>query len=177
MTQSPSITKALGHMIVMPLFLIVLSLVFPQLSLAMPQIGDRAIFEVIFQSYDGTFEKYTQILEIIDMDEEHVLVSNTLIDLNRKTTRNITEVEHRDSLPTTQMIQDLLKDCQKNGHQLVSVSIQSEIVPACFMEDPSRSFASWYGLVPFGVVKQVSTDQEGNTVTFILKKYSFGVAP
>lgn len=144
-------------------------------SHALPALNDYAKFDVTI--IDGKTEiKLIEEMKLVEFDEPSKIF---LMELNLKIrdavqTKNV-GVKY-DDLYTDRALKSIVEMC-KMGHgvnQILIVKGQAMNTCRFNVEDADAKGFRWYGVVPFGIVKEEFVAKNGNKMTRQMVDYTFG---
>jgi hypothetical protein len=151
---------------------LLLAQVFVSVAMAMPSVGDLAVFAGKLEGSAGGEIEFEQSLLITEIADELVTLEvNITFDGQ---SQSDVQVARKDEFLTTAVVEYVLAHCDVEGGTLETVQVAAGEFQACHVKSEDGKNNVWIGNVPFGIVKQVSVDESENTITVELKDYKFG---
>jgi hypothetical protein len=145
--------------------------IFSVAAIAMPKVGDMAVFKGTFEGSGGGSIPFEQALTIKELTEKGALVESTLLfdGQQRKEDLNLAP----EDLFSTEAIELILAECEKMGGELETLKVDAGEFQTCAVSQGAK-LKFWLSHVPFGIVKQIQLDDNDNIITIELKDYRFG---
>ena len=139
---------------------------------AFPKVGSSATFVGVYEGGGGgqmAFEQTLKILAEEKSDNGVVYKLGVMVVVDGQTQNNEELVLGTDLLDTN-TVRLVLAHCKENGGQPETVAVPAGSFAACLFQGQDGS-KTWIGDIPFGVIKQVSVDEEENKMTLELKAF------
>lgn len=131
-------------------------------ALAMPKVGDSALYRI--QTQGMTF---TQKIELVSYDAS----DDTFVQKETTTHQGQSQVEVN-NVAASDLINDqtadlMLQYCQSQmGGTLQNISVTAGTFATCSVYDPASQSQVWMGKVPFGMVKIQGSQVAGELIEF-----------
>lgn len=143
------------------------------IALAYPTIKDKADYAGIYTAAAGGDVAFTQSLELTAFDatkNEYTLrVSQTF----NGNTSSGDQLVGADAFPTEQQISDLMTQCLASGGVNETTTVAAGTFATCSLPQENNG-RIWIADVPFGFVKILQIDADGNKVVAELTSYARG---
>jgi hypothetical protein len=152
-------------------FLTLVVLALSSVSFATPAVKDQVTFKGVFAGGGGGTIDFQQTLEITGFANEQWLVRSTLLVNGQNRVEDI-QVGKADLMDDAQL-KMIIENCAQMGGTSESLTVPAGSFLTCAV-DQERGGKVWLGEVPFGIVKQVSVDEEENTITTELSSFVRG---
>jgi len=143
------------------------------LAFAYPSVKDQAVFKGTYQGGAGGSIDFVQALELTALNEATGMFTLTsTINVNGRTQSEEAQVSKGD-LPDSAKIQDIMTNCASYGGEAVEITVPAGTFTACYGQDDKQG-ETWISDVPFGIVKQISFDEDQNKMVIELQSFRSG---
>lgn len=136
-------------------------------AFAFPAVGDKNVYVGTYSGKEGGEVAFTQILELVSYSPKSSAfkMTNTfLIGENDKQQKQEQEADVAiGSLQTEAKVSEILKNCDAAGGENVTITVPAGTYESCkVLTDKANGATVWIAAVPFGFVKEIYFDAEGN---------------
>lgn len=140
-------------------------------AVAMPKVGDLAVYDGLYEGSGGGSMPFEQTLLLTELSGPSAVVESTLIfdEQSRQQKINL----KTEQLLSSDVVEYVLSECATQGGALETVTVPAGQFETCAIAQGPVAKV-WIGKVPFGIVKQVSLDEVENIITIELKDFVFG---
>lgn len=143
------------------------------LAMAYPAINDKAEYQAKYSGAAGGSIDYTQRLEITAFDaSKNEFTVKSVQEMNGASQAADQQLT-ADQIPTEQQVRELLAQCAASGGTPEQVTVPAGTFESCSMPEANNGRA-WIAAVPFGFVKLIAIDSDGNRNELQLVKFELG---
>ena len=150
------------------------TLAFASIASAYPSVKDKANFNGVYAGGAGGHINYIQSMEVTaynDSTKEYTL--HAIVTVANKEPNTQDQQVTADKMPSSEMIKDILAKCAEYGGTPETLTVAAGTFQTCSSVQ-ERGGKVYLADVPFGIVKQVAIDEDGNINTLELASYSLG---
>lgn len=145
-------------------------------AFAYPEIGDRAELAGDTLTRNGEIIPLEMTTELLSYDQQSRQWEVGIQELRggERRSRN----EKQAALFTPKLYEEMMKKCRERGGRVEKITVAAGAFDVCHLLTAvtlDLTEETWYGNVPFGVVKKIETNYtEGRKDSLELKSFSFG---
>jgi putative hemolysin len=157
----------------MKLFLFAVTALSTSMALAYPTLKDTSVFHGTYTSAAGGSIDFNQTIEVTNFDSASSVytLKNTVV-YNGQTNVQNSEVA-ADQLLTNAKVANILANCSQMGGTAEAVTLPAGAFNTCKVPQ-ERGSQIWVADVPFGFVKEIYIDEEGNRSEVELQSFVHG---
>lgn len=145
-------------------------------AFAYPEIGDRAELAGDTLTRNGEITPLEVTTELLDYDQSSQEWEVGILELRNGVHRY--RLEKQAALFTPRLYQEMMKNCRRRGGRVEKITVAAGTFEVCHMLTAvtfDLTEETWYGNVPFGVVKKIETNYtEGRKDSLELKSFRLG---
>lgn len=138
-------------------------------AFAFPAVGDKNVYVGTYTGSEGGELAFTQILELAGYSPKtrtFKLANTFLVGAKDKQKKQEQASDVAiDSLQDEAKTRDILENCDARGGETVTITVPAGTYESCKVQtDKGEGAMVWIAAVPFGFVKEIYFDADGNRI-------------